>query len=599
MWHVELKLQSTLMAKPVCFYSLFLILLVGCYGCGGNNATANAPPQPAPTGTNPTPNFTQLAHILHMGQSLASGDDSLPAITTADTGHGNFQFARGVHTWREGQPVFCKAPELRPDSDFALVPVTAGEPIIGSGETIASGLVDQLKVSIGSPPDVRFLFSFSGQGSKRLRNLDKEHDDSSDPRSGFVTPGGYYRTSIDDVRRGLAQARSHGWSYSVPAITWMQGEKNNDQRLDDWLPPLDRRFFLNAYATELIALKNDWNNDILPITDQARRIPLFTYQTNLAISGQAQLLAAQRDPEIILVSPIYFMPSALNGSPDSGNHWGYLIHINADAQRWLGEQFAKVIKRSVVDHETWMPLYPLRATLSSDRQSILIEYHVPRPPLVIDSTFLPAAGTGNGYIVRGGPDVIGTATASPTSIRLTLATPLPAGTFTVEYASEHGTAVAFRMPSPLLQARTGTVWPNGQASFELVFAGDQTALFRTILQEGVFLVQSDLSQLGDTDSVIRSVSLDSSGNTVLKGEVRQFNGVAFQAGRLIQVLRNYKYGNVHDSDPEASINSFVQGPRVGQPYPLWNWSIGFEDLTIDIGSPLRHHEHASGPSVAK
>ncbi len=546
------------------------------------SAGEKSPPPLSPIVTIPPPTFTQLAHILHMGQSLGSGDDSFPAITTADSGHGNFQFSRGVHTWREGQPTFCNVPELRPDSDFALVPITAGEPIIGSGETIASGLVDQLKVSIGAPADVHFLFSFSGQGSKRLRNLDKQHDDASDPRNRVITPGGYYPTSIDDVRRGLAQARAHGWSYSVPAITWMQGEKNNDLQLDDWLDPLDRQSFLDAYATEFIALKNDWNNDILPITGQASRIRLFTYQTNLAVSGQAQLLASQRDPEIILVSPTYFMPSAVNGSPDGGQSWGNPVHINADAQRWLGEQFAKVIKRVLVDHETWMPLYPLQATLSPDRQSILIDYHVPRPPLVIDTTFLPAARTrSSGFFIGGGPEVIQTAVASPTSILLTLASPLPAGTFTVEYASEHGNAIALRMPSNVLQVRTGTVFPNGQASFELVFAGDQTALFQAFLQEGVFFVKNEVREPDYASSAIRFVSLDSSGNTVLKGEVRELrNGMAFQTGQSIQVLRSYYYGNIHDSDSESSMYGFAQGPRVGQPYPLWNWSLGFEDLQI-------------------
>jgi hypothetical protein len=256
--------------------------------------------------------FPQLSQIILMGQSLGSGDDAFPVVTNKDTHWGNFQFSRGVHTWREQDSDYGQSPWLRPKSDFNLVPIIGGERATSTGETIASGLVDSLKAQLSTKTDAHFLFSFAGQGSKRLRDLDKFHDEATDHRSGRRTPGGYYKTTIDDVRRAYVLAQACHCTYGVVAMTWMQGEKNNDRRLDDWTPPLDRNSFLKAYADELIAYKNNLNSDIMAIDGQKNRIPMFSYQTWGAISGQAQLMASDKDHEIFIVSPTYYMYSAIN-----------------------------------------------------------------------------------------------------------------------------------------------------------------------------------------------------------------------------------------------------------------------------------------------
>lgn len=560
------------------FINGIFVLLVG--GCGGGGGGTDLVSPVVPVAPPVAYQFAQLSHIVHMGQSLGSGDDAFPLVTTADTGFGNFQFTRGVHTWREQDTAYGQSPQLRPDSDFSLVPIIAGERATSTGETIASGLVDTLKASISPSIDTRFLFSFSGIGSKRLRDLDKDHDDTTDPRSGRQTPGGFYKTSIDDVRRAKAQATARGWSYEVTAITWMQGEKNNDLRLSDWTTPLDRQSFLTAYSDDLIALKNEWNTDIRAITGQSKRIPLFSYQTWGAISGQAQLLASDKDPEIYVVSPTYYMNSAENSVNPLNGLWGNWIHLNGDSERWLGAQFAKVIKRVLVDHENWKPLRPLKAWASSDRRTVYVQYSVPRKPIVIDNDFLPAA-VGAGLFIRGGPNVTAATVYSPDTIALSLASALPVGVFNVEYASEHGNSVALTMPGPILSSGAGAAWPNGQPSFEVVFQGDIRQQLAVILTRGVFYLMNDPNAPNYTTGTVRSVTLDSNGNTVLSGETRELrNGVAFQAGQSTKVLLTVPYGNVRDSDPEVSSYRFSTGPRSGQIYPLWNWSVGFEDLTI-------------------
>lgn len=551
------------------------LCLVAFDGGSGDEPNGMAPIAMAASGV-----FPQLAHIVHMGQSLGSGDDAFPVVTTADAMSNNLQFARGVHTWREQDTRFGQQPWLRAPRDFKLVPIVAGEKATSTGETIASGLVDSLKLSIDPAIDTRFLFSFSGIGSKRLRDLDKDHDNSTDPRSGRVTPGGFYKTSLDDVRRAKAQASARGWSYGVSAITWMQGERNNDLRLDDWSESLARPAFLAAYASDLITLKNQWNADIQAITGQTRRIPMFSYQTWGAISGQAQLLASDQDPEIFIVSPTYYMASAINSVNPLNGLWGNWIHLNGESERWLGAQFAKVIKRVLVDGEAWKPLRPLKAWASADRRTVYVQYHVPRKPIVIDRSFLPAT-PGAGLFIRGGPDVVSASVYADDTLALQLASALAPSDFAVEYASEHGNAVVMAVPQPIVAVRQGTDGVGGRASFDLVLQGDLRAQFAAAMKQGVITLQNNAAGAAYTNGTIRSVVLDTDGNTLLRGEVSELrNGVPFQPGQTTTVLAIMPFGNVRDSDPEVSRYVFTAGPRTGQAYPLWNWSVGFQDLPI-------------------
>ncbi|HWS66629.1 MAG TPA: hypothetical protein VN325_28040 [Steroidobacteraceae bacterium] len=515
-----------------------------------------------------------------MGQSLASGEDAFPVVTLADTGHGNFQFERGVHTWRQDEPGYCVAPETRPSGEFAFVPIVGGERVTKTGETIASGLVDSLKHSLGAGTETGFLFSYAGTGNKRLRDLDKRHDDTTDPRSMDPTPGGFYKTSIDDVRRVKAQADAKGWTYEVSAITWLQGEKNDDLRLDDWAAPLDRASFLAAYARDLIVLKNDLNSDILPITKQPRRIPVFSYQTLDAISGQAQLLASDLDPEIYVVSPTYYMDSAINSTNPLTGAWGNFIHLTGDSQRWLGAQFAKVINRVVINKQSWQPLRASIAWTSSDRNTVFVRYHVPVLPIVIDTSFMPAA-PGAGLFIPGGPNIASVFVYSSDTIALILESPLPsAGAFTLEYASERGTELALSLPGGALNVSGGTA----SKTYDVVIAGDIRAQLAASFQHGVFYLQNNLSGVAHTNGtngVIRNVFLDANGNTVLQGSATELsNGIPFQTGQPLAITMILPYGNIRDSDNEQSLYKFTEGPRAGQPYPLWNWSVGFEGLVI-------------------
>src|SRR5690606_9114175 len=142
----------------------------------------------------------QIYHIIHMGQSLGAGEQSLPIVTDKPTGFGNYRFTMGTHTWNNNY--HPGSPELRSNNNFLFVPLTALQRG-GEGETIANGMCDQLSETTAELlKNSQFLFSFAGQGGRYLRELDKRHDDANDIRAGKrQSGGGYYKTSVDDIKR--------------------------------------------------------------------------------------------------------------------------------------------------------------------------------------------------------------------------------------------------------------------------------------------------------------------------------------------------------------------------------------------------------------
>lgn len=567
---------------PACCLAVAstIALLSACGGGGGGDAPQVQAPVVVASPGSPD-RLPQLAQIVHMGQSLGQGAEAFPVITVADTGLGNLQFARGVVTWREHETAYCRAPQTRPDSDFALTAIAGGDAASGSGETIASGLADGFKSRLPGV-DTRFLVTYAGQGGRRLRDLDKRHADASDPRSARPTAGGHYLTSIDDVRRARTQATGRGWSHRVVALTWMQGEAENDYKVNDWTAPLPYAQLIDTYATDLINLKNDWNADIGAITGQSGRIPMFVYQTYGAVTGQAQLLATDRDPDIMMVAPTYMMATSLDSAqPHPGAPWGSWIHLAADGERWLGEQFAKVMHRTLVEKKPWQPLRPLSAWKSGDGLTVFVRYAVPAPPLVLDTQFLPAVD-GFGFALAGGPAIASAAVVAPDVLALTLAQPLASDvTATLQYAADERASKVLDMPVPVKTVRAAPAWANGQASFEVVYAGDWRTHLAATVRAGAFYLMNDQGQHGAAKAVIRAVDLDADGNTVLRGETRELaGGVPFAAGQATRLHLPRFVGNVRDSDASASLYRFAHGPRKGEPYPLWNWSVAYRDLPI-------------------
>ncbi|QDU44289.1 hypothetical protein Mal52_27680 [Symmachiella dynata] len=539
-----------------------------------------------------------IVGLWMMGQSLCEGAESLPIVTPTDSGWGNLMFQRGVRTWAVRQ--HCLEPEKRPGDQFRFVPLAATQSG-GLGETIANGMADHLKsLLIATPPSgtekptqgPHFLVTYAGQGGRLIDELSSV-DQSNDAR----TPknrqhgGGYYKTSLDDARRARSQAEAMGKTFSIAALIWMQGEANggptggiNPSR---WDQELKRPHGQKWYRDRLIDYRKQWSHDLQLITGQVREIPMFTYQTQ-GPAGEAQMLAADRDAHITMVGPHYMIPSAVNSR--YADRYGDPIHMSADGERWYGEQVAKVMHRVLVEGEAWQPLRPRKAWIASDRTNVWVEFQVPRPPLVLDQTFLPreeyplADGFHSlyGFQIRDSARaVLGIADVkveSPTRIRIQLAAPMKGDT---DYTLSYGLPYAGQI-GKITDIRKGPT-VAGQATTELLIDGNIGQQLKPLLAAGAFYVSNMLSGDAYARAPIRHVN-SKDGVTLLRFEDRELrNNTAFSVGQTLTTMRSFSYGNLRDSDPEKAIYRFADseyGTRAGQAYPLWNWCVLFKQLPI-------------------
>ena len=58
------------------------------------------------------------------------------------------------------------------------------------------------------------------------------------------------------------------------------------------------------------------------------------------------------------------------------------VHLSANGYRWFGQMLGKVYHHVVIERKEWVPCRPARATL--DGRDVLIDFHVPHPPLAFD-----------------------------------------------------------------------------------------------------------------------------------------------------------------------------------------------------------------------
>jgi hypothetical protein len=534
-----------------------------------------------------------IKHIIHMGQSLGAGEESLPIVTDTATGYGNIMFKIGTHTWtkkyHEGKPW------LRDSSLFSFIPLTAKERG-HEGETIGNGLCDHLKSTATRfmNPSSKFLFSYTGQGGRLIRELDKRHDDAKDSRAGSrKSEGGYYNTILDDVKRAKKSSELLKKKYSVMAITWMQGESNRFGSINRWDKPIeDKKEYMDIYLEDLIQLKNDLQTDIVEITKQSSNIPFFTYQSAGTTIGTAQLMACDKERDMYMVGATYMLPNAENSRMWAAQKHGDGIHLAADGQRWLGEMFAKVIRKVIFEKEDWDPLRPLGAILSNDRKNMYVNFHVPSPPIVLDTLLLPKQSKSFGFQIYNGSnfnEINSVSVFNDSTIKITLVNPIPPAQ---EYYLSYGLQSYVNEISKPIHKISKSFLIKNVSYIELEFEGDIFKEFDIIAQEGAFIMGNRYTNSKDLTSVIvRKVYLNKKGNTVLLAEEADLrSNVPFKLAQRCFIARVYSYGNLRDSDTEKSTYTFkdkMYGSRYGMQYPLFNWSIVFDDMLIETKS-MKH-----------
>jgi hypothetical protein len=164
--------------------------------------------------------------------------------------------------------------------------------------------------------------------------------------------------------------------YSIDAVTIVHGE--TDYKTNTTAA---------TYVSNLLEWQSDYQTDINTLLGTNKIIPLFHSQmssatyypawyasNNNASAGPilAQWTASRDNPtKIILVGPKYFLDYS-DG-----------VHLNNYSYRRLGEYYAKVMKKVIVDGQSWLPLSPKEITMSGN--VVTAKFNVPVEPLVIDT----------------------------------------------------------------------------------------------------------------------------------------------------------------------------------------------------------------------
>jgi len=182
-----------------------------------------------------------------------------------------------------------------------------------------------------------------------------------------------YSNGMAQVTAVKDAASMLGKTAQIAGVTTVHGESDYSAGNDEF------------YEGYLVEWQHDYETDIKAINGQIGTIPMFTDQMSSWITKNssaytsgipiAQLAASEDYPgKIILVGPKYF----LNYSTGP--------HLTNASYRWLGEYYAKVIKKVYFDNETWRPLSP--DTIQRSSNIIYAKFHVPTGILALDTTLV-------------------------------------------------------------------------------------------------------------------------------------------------------------------------------------------------------------------
>jgi Carbohydrate esterase, sialic acid-specific acetylesterase len=312
---------------------------------------------PSPQGTS-SPLGWDLLQFIHTGQSLATGVNGTPVLST-------------VESWRQlavndSSGVYDITQPLAPT--LSLVPSVApvrtlgngseGYPLNLSGEIADSRISDQMAALAAannrpSPITVQTCIGYPGAA---MSQIDKGGNVNS-------YPAGIFETQVAN-RLARASGKKHG----VAALFLTHGET-------DAVNQVSRA----SYASLVQTLQQNYQQDCAAITGQTWSIPMIaSQQTSLPASGEgvnttapALLDAAASAPGLIVVS-----------GPKYNYVYSDNIHLFNTSYRLLGEKYAQVLW-TILTGGTWLPLQPTSFSVSV--AAVTVSFNVPFGTLVFDS----------------------------------------------------------------------------------------------------------------------------------------------------------------------------------------------------------------------
>lgn len=345
-----------------------------------------------------------ITHVISYGQSLSQGFFNKPVLSTRQR-YSSLRFNGGV---RAQDGVQSEGVEVAYKQFVPLVETQWGD----KAETPTSGtlnmamqLIEQENLQSHTELPYRFIGSAPGEGSMDIATLS--------------APGRYYSQLLRDIAQGKRLADAQGKTYGVGAITWTQGEADDSSQTS-----------IPTYIAKLRSLRADVDRDAKALTGQKQDVEMITYQVathrhfdqrypHIAL---ALLEASHEDPHIHLAVPMYLFRYVDGG------------HTDNRSTEWMGAYYGLVLKRILIDKQTWTPLEPLN--WRREGTTAVLRFNVPAPPLRWDTTQV-AGNSDYGFSLRlPSGDLLPIQSVSitgPDEVSITAKSPIPAGTH-IEYA---------------------------------------------------------------------------------------------------------------------------------------------------------------------
>lgn len=298
-------------------------------------------------------------HVLGTGQSLSVGAYGAPALTLTQP-YNNLMFVGGPVSEATGLTAFV--PLVEGD-------VVGEEPPVETMSSSFANLVTRMArqelmptAAVGGPRSHDLLVSVHGLGGA--------------PYTGVKRGSVAYTNGLAQVVAARDLAASLGRSYVVRAVTTVHGESDHINANP-------------AYAENVLAWQSDYETDVKALTGQTLAIPMFESQfsswtkfgTTTSPIPAAQLAAhVASKGKVVLVGAKYHLPHPVDG-----------IHLSNAGYRRLGEDYAKVYRRVVLEGKTWEPVRP--KSIVRNGVDVLVAFHVPSPPLVLDEVLVTNPGS--------------------------------------------------------------------------------------------------------------------------------------------------------------------------------------------------------------
>jgi len=368
-----------------------------------------------------------INHVISTGASDSVANGASPTITKTQP-FTNLSFNVGVMTGRgtPGNPAgACNGigcTQYENPNDF--IPLIEDDRFLGfKVETMSSGLANQASVfatgyfaKVGLPytsHDV--LVSVHGRSGVAMSCLWKVYCDY-EANPGYLSPFG---EGMMQVQSAKTIAAAKGKTYVVRAVTIIHGQSDHDSRETELIGN-----GVPTYAAALIKMQQEYETSVQAITGQAEPVPLFVSQFGSFTAGPidtqnnvitsvipVRQLAAhvQAKGKIFVVTPNY----PFQHYPDCNHYHNY-------SERRLGAYFAKAYNRVIVEGVPWEPLRPISITRANN--VLTIKYHVPVPPMVLDTTRVLNPGN-YGFTFQdstASASITSVALAGPDTVTLTL-----------------------------------------------------------------------------------------------------------------------------------------------------------------------------------